>query len=188
MGWLRLNIKCRPQTLKSSLVGSVENLLINGQEAPTYIARHPILISRGLRGVEVSLWSRYRTLYETNPSSSNQYINLKFNHYLQNLSQNSLMLMSQALSLVREVCRCSALGQTKTLRGQATRPRHLIVYLEEVCMRTPRKRTSSDVEVAPQLTPQSMTIRTIPIHTNQEEEVQEALILTTSNSSKTSIR
>ena len=155
MGWLRLSIRCRPQTPKNSLVGSSEaNPLINGQGAPTYIARHLILISRGLRGVEVSLWSRYRTLSETNPSNSNQYINLKFNHYLRNLSQNSPMLMSQALSLVREVFRCSALGQTKTLRGQATRPRHPIVYLEEVCMRTPRKRTSSDVEVAPQLTPQ----------------------------------
>jgi hypothetical protein len=131
----------------------VVNPLINGQGAPTYIARHPILISRGHRGVEVSQWSRYRTLSEINPSS-NQYINLKFNHYLRNLSQNSPMLMSQALSLVREVCRCSALGQTKTLRGQATRSRHPIVYLEEVCMKTPRKRTSSDVEVSPQLTPQ----------------------------------
>jgi hypothetical protein len=148
VGWLRLSIKCRHRTPRSSLVRSVANPLINGQGAPTFIARHPISISRGHRGVEVSLWSRYRTLSETNPSSRNPYINLKFNRCLRNLSQNSQMLMSQALSLVREVCRCSALGQTKTLRGQATRPRRLIVYLEEVCMRTPRKRTSSDVGVA----------------------------------------
>lgn len=148
MGWLRLSIRCRPQIPKSSLVRSVANPLINGQEAPTFIARHQISISRGHQGVEVSLWSRYRTLSETNPSSSNPCINLKFNRCLRNLSQNSPILMSQALSLVREVCRFSALGQTKTLRGQATRPRHLIVFLEEICMKTPRKRTSSDVEVA----------------------------------------
>ena len=184
MGWLRLSIRCRLQTPKSSLVRSVANPLIYGQEAPIFIARHPILISRGHRGVEASLWNRYRTLSETNPSS-NPYINLKFNRCLRNLSQNSPMLMSLALSLVREVCRCSALGQIKTLRGQATRPQHLTVFLEEVCMKTPKKRTSSDVEVAPLHKPQSMTIRTIPIRTNQ---VSEALILTTSNSSKTSIR
>jgi hypothetical protein len=148
VGWPRLNIRCRPQTPKSSPLGSVENPLINGQGAPTYIARHPILISRGRRVGEVSLWSRYsRTLSETNPSC-NQYINLKFSHCLRNPSQNSPMLMRQVLSRVQEVYRCSAQGQTKTLRGQATRPRHLIVYLEEVCMKTARKKTSSDVKVA----------------------------------------
>ena len=147
VGWLRLNIRCLPQTIKIYPLGLVANLLINGQEAPTYIARHPILISRGHQGVEVSLWSRFRTLYETNPSS-NQSTNLKFNHCLRNLSQNSPMLMRQVLSRVLEVSRCLAQGQTKTLRGQATLPLRLIVYLEEVCMRTPRKRTSSDVGVA----------------------------------------
>ena len=147
MEWLRLNIRCQPQTPKIyPLDLVVANLLINGQEAPTYIARHPILISRGHQEAEVSLWSRFRTLYETNPSS-NQSTNLKFNHCLRNLSQNSPMLMQQVLFRVLEVSRCLVQGQTKTLRGQATLPRRLIVYLEEVCMRTPRKRTSSDVGV-----------------------------------------
>lgn len=146
VGWLRLNIRCLPQTPKIYPLDLVANLLINGQEAPTYIARHPILISRGHQVVEVSLWSRFRTVWETSPSS-NQYINLKFNHFLRNHNQSSPMLMRQVLFLVQEVYRCLALGQTKTLRGQATRPQRLIVYLEEVCMRTPRKKTSSDVGV-----------------------------------------
>ena len=146
VGWLRLNIKCLPQTTKIYPLGLVANLLINGQEAPTYIARPPILISRGHQVAEASQWSIFRTLWETSPNS-NQYINLKFNHSLRNLSQSSQMLMRQVLSRVLEVCRCSALGQTKTLRGQATRPRRLIVYLEEVCMRIPRKKTKSDVGV-----------------------------------------
>ena len=146
MGWLRRSIRCRSRTLKSSLVGSVPNPLINGQVARVYIARHQILISRGHRVVEVLLWSRYKTLFETNLISSNPYINLKFSRCLRSLSQNSPMLMQQVLFLVQEACRYSALGQTQTLRGQATMPRHLIVYLEGVCLKTPRKRTSSDVE------------------------------------------
>jgi hypothetical protein len=144
--WPKHNTKCHLLILRTSQIVLAANHLIREAAVPIYMEQLQISINRETSVVDLLYrWKPCKTLSGIRCRSLNKYINRRYSHCLQNLNQNNQMLMLQVPYPMQGDSKSLVQVLISNSKGQVMSFLQQIESSVEVCMKTHKKKTNSDV-------------------------------------------